>query len=227
LINQEYALIVAGGKGTRIKSSVPKQFVELAGKPVLLHTLEAFFAYSEEIKVVLTLAEEDLPLWNEITTKYQFDKPVLITPGGNTRFQSVRNGLSKIGDAGLVAIHDGVRPLVDHAIISEAFRLARIHGSAIASVPLKESIRIESDGNSRALDRTACRLIQTPQAFSIPLIREAYEVAEDPTFTDDASVAERSGEIVFLFEGSYRNIKITTEEDLVIAEALLTAKAAL
>jgi 2-C-methyl-D-erythritol 4-phosphate cytidylyltransferase len=223
---KEYALIVAGGKGTRIKSKVPKQFLELNGKPVLLHTLDAFYRYSEKINVILVLPEDDFATWKSICEKYNFTKNIVLQKGGESRFQSVKNGLAKIEGDGLVAIHDGVRPLVSKDIIGASFRLAAVHQSAVAAVRLKESIRMTDQDNTKAVDRSRFRLIQTPQTFQIPLIKKAYEMKEDVSMTDDASVAERSGHIISLFEGSYENIKITTSEDLIIAEALLNSKSA-
>lgn len=221
---KEYALIVAGGKGTRIKSNVPKQFLELNGKPVLLHTLEAFYRYSEKINVILVLPEDDFETWKLICKKYQFTKNIVLQKGGDSRFQSVKNGLAKMEGDGLVAIHDGVRPLVSEDIIGASFRLAAVHQSAVAAVRLKESIRMTDQDNTKAVDRSRFRLIQTPQTFHVSLIKKAYETKEDPSLTDDASVAERSGHTISLFEGSYENIKITTQEDLIIAEALLNTR---
>lgn len=220
-MNSEYALIVAGGKGTRIKSKLPKQFLELKGKPILIHTLEAFYRYSENITIILVLPEDDFAIWNDICKKYNFTKPVILQKGGETRFQSVKNGLEKIEGNGLVAIHDGVRPLVSEDIIGASFRLAAVHQSAVAAVRLKESIRMTDQDNTKAMDRSRFRLIQTPQTFSIELIKQAYQLKEDPTMTDDASVVEKLGHTISLFEGSYENIKITTPEDLIVAEALV------
>ncbi len=217
----EYALIVAGGKGTRIKSKVPKQFLELDGKPVLIHTIEAFLRYSKDIRIILVLPEEDFPIWTALSAKFGFNTPITLQKGGDTRFQSVRSGLSKIEGEGLVAIHDGVRPLVSADIIAASFRLAAVHQSAVAAVRLKESIRVTDQDTTKAADRSRFRLIQTPQTFDVGLIKNAYEMKEDLTLTDDASVAEHGGHSISLFEGSYENIKITTAEDLVIAEALL------
>lgn len=217
----EYALIVAGGRGTRIKSTVPKQFIELNGLPVLCHTINAFFRYSEKIKVILVLPKEEFEVWEAIVKKYHFTYPVVLQEGGSSRFQSVKKGLEKIEGDGLVAIHDGVRPLISPDIIRESFRLAAKHQSAVAAMPLKESIRMMERDHTRAMDRAQFRLIQTPQTFQVSLIKKAYTTKEDNALTDDASVAERDGHSIFLFEGSYRNLKITTEEDLVIAEALL------
>jgi 2-C-methyl-D-erythritol 4-phosphate cytidylyltransferase len=220
-LNEEYALIVAGGKGTRIKSQTPKQFIALEGLPILLHTINAFFRYSENIRVILVLPADDFSTWHALVKKYDFQKPVILQQGGASRFQSVKQGLAKIKGNGLVAIHDGVRPLVSESIIAASFRLAASGQSAVAAVPLKDSIRLADNGLSKALDRSQYRLIQTPQTFSVALIKEAYTLPEDETLTDDASIAERAGHRISLFEGSYRNIKITTEEDLIVAAALL------
>ncbi len=221
---KEYALIVAGGKGTRIKTKLPKQFLELKGKPILLHTIEAFYRYSQKIEIIVVLPEDDFELWEAICKKFHFNKPLILQKGGETRFQSVRNGLNKIEGPGLVAIHDGVRPLVSEDIIGASFRLAAVHQSAVAAVRLKESIRITDQDNTKAVDRSRFRLIQTPQTFDVALIKQAYEMKEDTSLTDDASVAEKSGHVISLFEGSYENIKITTPEDLIVAEALLNSK---
>jgi len=220
----EYALLVAGGKGTRIKSSLPKQFIELVGKPILLHTIEAFISYSDSIKIVLVLPEDDFPIWESICKKFNFSYPIVLQKGGETRFQSVKNGLGRIEGEGLVAIHDGVRPLISSDIIGASFRLAAAHQSAVAAVRLKESIRMTDQDNTKAMDRSKFRIIQTPQTFHLQLIKKAYEIKEDPNLTDDASVAEKAGHIISLFEGSYENIKITTSEDLVVAEALMNSR---
>lgn len=233
---REYALIVAGGKGTRIKSSVPKQFIELNGTPVLLHTLKAFHRYSASLPIVLVLHEDDFETWNLIAARHNFTHPIILQKGGETRFQSVRNGLEKIDGNGLVAIHDGVRPLVSEDIISASFRLAAVNKSAVAAVRLKESIRMTdqaslsegslagSQESTKAMDRSRFRVIQTPQTFDVQLIKKAYQISENPSLTDDASIAEQSGHVISLFEGNYHNIKITTAEDLILAEALLRGK---
>ncbi|MFZ6010018.1 MAG: 2-C-methyl-D-erythritol 4-phosphate cytidylyltransferase, partial [Bacteroidota bacterium] len=153
-----------------------------------------------------------------------YHRPVTLQKGGESRFQSVKNGLKKIQGDGLVAIHDGVRPLVSKEIISTSFRLASTHQAAVAAVPLKESIRITDQHQTKALDRSHFRLIQTPQTFQVSIIKKAYELEEDASLTDDASVAERAGFTISLFEGSYENLKITTPEDLIIAEALIQAR---
>lgn len=216
--------MVAGGKGTRIKSSLPKQFMEICGKPVLFHTLEAFHRYSPSLSVVLVLPADDFGTWTELVSKYKFSMPVTLQSGGETRFQSVKRGLEKLKGSGLVAVHDGVRPLISENIIAASFRLADVHKTAVAAVRLKESIRMTDQDTTRAIDRSKYRLIQTPQTFDLDLLRSAYEQTEDPAMTDDASVMEKAGHSISLFEGSYENIKITTAEDLVVAEALLESR---
>lgn len=224
MIQKEYAIIVAGGKGTRINSKLPKQFIGLNGKPILLHTLEAFFNYSKDLTIVLVLPENEFGIWETIQKEFKINRPLILQKGGDTRFQSVKNGLEKIEGEGLVAIHDGVRPLVSTDLIGASFRLAAVHGSAIASVRLKESIRETDQDTTKAVDRSRYRLIQTPQTFDLQLIKKAYQMKEDPSLTDDASVAEHAGHKISLFEGSYENIKVTTPEDLVVAEALLKSR---
>jgi len=222
--SKEYALIVAGGKGTRIPGNTPKQFLLLGDRPMLMHTIDAFQKYSERIHIILVLPEEDFSTWKTLCSEYDFRIPTALLHGGKTRFQSVRNGLACIDGEGLVAIHDGARPLVTTEIIKSSFDLARKSSSAVACVPLKESLRNLSSSGSMAVNRAEYRLIQTPQTFEVNVIRKAYELPEDPDLTDDASVAERAGNEIALFEGSYENIKITTTEDLWLAEALLKAR---
>ena len=223
--SKEYALIVAGGRGTRIKSDRPKQFLSLYGLPVLMHTIGAFRNYSASIEIVVVLPEDQIVSWHTLCSEYNFSIPVTIQPGGETRFQSVKRGLEKMQE-GLVAIHDGVRPLVSQETIFKSFQMAAEKDSAVAAVPLKESIRIVENEGTKAMDRGKFKLIQTPQTFKISMIRKAYELREEHSMTDDASVAERAGYPISLFEGSYDNLKITTEDDLVIAEALLARRRA-
>lgn len=219
---KEYAIIVAGGKGTRMNNVVSKQFLLVKGMPVLMHTINAFFDYSQAINIILVLPADEIEVWKKLCDEYNYNENITIATGGESRFQSVRNGLKEINDdEGIVAIHDGVRPLVGKDIIGASFRLAAVHKSAVAAVRLKESIRQTDQDTTKAVDRSNYRLIQTPQTFDLALIKEAYEIKEEASLTDDASVAEKSGHKISLFEGSYSNIKITTPEDLVIAEALL------
>lgn len=219
---KEFAVIVAGGSGQRMNSSIPKQFLSLGDRPVLFHTLWAFWRYSQNLKIILVLPGDQKEAWYELTEKYDFSIPHQLVEGGSTRTDSVQNGLSLVPDESIVAIHDGVRPLVDVQIIRQSFEIARKSGSAIASVPPKDSIRkMLDDGSSVSADRSKFRLVQTPQTFQSSLIKEAYRSMPDGTFTDDASVLEATGAPVTLIEGSYSNIKITTPEDIAIAQALL------
>lgn len=218
---QKFAVIVAGGSGVRMGMSIPKQFLMLHGKPVLMRSIEAFISYDQQIQIILVLPEQEKSRWQQLCQKFHFIIPHQQVNGGEDRTASVRNGLSAIeAQEGLVAIHDGVRPLVSPEIISKAYQVAEEKGNAITSVPLKDSIRWSKGVNNKAVDRSEYRLIQTPQTFKLSLIKEAYHMIEDKSMTDDASVLEASGGKINLIEGEYRNIKITTKEDLRIAEAM-------
>ncbi|MCU0435554.1 MAG: 2-C-methyl-D-erythritol 4-phosphate cytidylyltransferase [Bacteroidia bacterium] len=214
-------IIVAGGSGSRMMASIPKQFLMLAEKPVLIHTLEKFALFDASLEVILVLPETEFERWNEIRQTYGtagFD--VQVTAGGITRFDSVKNGLALVTTA-LVAVHDAVRPLVSIETIALAFGAAVAHGTGIPAVELIDSIRRVEDGYSIAADRGQFRLIQTPQCFRTELLREAYQQNHQPHFTDDASVAEAAGHTITLTEGNRENIKLTTPSDMVVAEALL------
>jgi 2-C-methyl-D-erythritol 4-phosphate cytidylyltransferase len=219
---RKYALIVAGGSGTRMGAAMPKQFLLIKGKPVLMHTLEVFHSVSG-VSLILVLATSEINRWKELCKEYSFIIPHHIVEGGDTRFHSVRNGLNTIEEDGLVAIHDGVRPLVSIDIINQSFIAAEEKGNAIACVKLKDSIREKLLlGGSRNLNRNNYFLIQTPQTFQVNLIKEAYSLATHYNFTDDAGVLEEMNkQEIHLIEGSYQNIKITTPEDLFIAEAFM------
>ncbi len=226
----EYALLVAGGSGTRMQSPLPKQFLPLNGKPILMHTIQAFFRYSSAVKLIVVLPSYDIQTWHDLCKKHHFNTPHQVTAGGIHRTESVRKGLQMIeGQEGFVAIHDGVRPLVSPQLIANSFAKAREKGNAVAAVPLKESIRsLKPNGHNAAEDRNSFRLIQTPQTFKVALIKRAYaEIPSDRVFSDDASVVEQQGEVIYLIEGEYRNIKITTPEDLNIAEIFLEQTSAM
>ena len=202
-------------------SDTPKQFLTISGQPILMHTLSQFYHYDHQLEIILVLPLSQFNKWTELSLIHDFDVPHRLVAGGSTRFHSVKNGLDSIEEEGLVAIHDGVRPLIETSIIRNTFEVAEKKGNAIASVELKESIRHVSDASSKAIDRTSYHIIQTPQTFLVTQIKKAYAIEYDESITDDASVAEMAGQLVNLVEGSYRNIKITTSEDLVIAEAFL------
>ena len=218
---KKYVIIVAGGAGSRMRSHVPKQFMLLGGIPVLMHTINTFYKFSSKIQIIVVLPEAEITTWKTLCSKYSFTVPHIIQEGGNSRFQSVKNGLEKIEGDGLVAIHDGVRPLVSQEVIKNSFETAAKEKSAVTAVIMKESIRFVEDKDSKAMDRRNYRLIQTPQTFAVALLKKAYDVEESLVFTDDASVVEAAGCYITLIEGNYENIKITTPEDLVIAACLL------
>ena len=219
-----YAIIVAGGSGSRMQTSRPKQFITIGGLPVLMHTVRRFYDFSPDVSLILVLPEKDILTWQNLCKEYSFNLPVIIVLGGATRFHSVQNGLSAIlGNDGIVAIHDGVRPFVSQETIRKSFEVAKKKGSAVAVTPLKDSIRMLTDKKSHSVNRNNYCLVQTPQTFQVKLIKQSYALAKDPApFTDDASVAENAGFEISLIEGSYQNIKITSPEYLIWAEAFLT-----
>jgi 2-C-methyl-D-erythritol 4-phosphate cytidylyltransferase len=218
---KKYAIIVAGGLGSRMNSALPKQFLCIDNKPILFHTIQRFLDYSEKIEIILVLPKEQLSEWDKLCDQFSFYPSIEVTTGGASRFQSVKNGLALINEEGLVAIQDGVRPFATRAILDRTYQLAKEKGNGIAAISLKDSIRSVSGNATQSEDRTKFRLIQTPQTFQVSLIKKAYLTTEDTLFTDDASVLERAGEKIFLAEGSSQNIKITTPDDLIIAEALI------
>ncbi len=216
-----YALIVAGGTGERMKSEIPKQFIEIAGKPILMHTIEKFREFDGSIEIITVLPENQLRFWSELQEKYSFSVPHTLVKGGKTRFDSVRNGLGFIYEPGLVAIHDGVRPFVSIETIKRCFDTAEKHGNAVPVISPSDSLRIVAENGNEPVDRTKIKLIQTPQVFRTELIRYAYRQDYIPEFTDDAIVLERTGAKINLVEGNRENIKITNPEDLLIAGALI------
>ncbi|GAB5523543.1 MAG: 2-C-methyl-D-erythritol 4-phosphate cytidylyltransferase [Roseivirga sp.] len=218
---QKYVVIVAGGSGTRMKREIPKQFIPVAGKPILMHTLEAFYRFSSQIKIILVLPESQVLGWKSLCAQYHFDLPHTTTVGGATRFHSVKNGLTQIEGDGLVAIHDGVRPMVSEQIILNSYEVAAQKGNAIVAVPLKDSIRWSNGIDNKVVNRDEYQLIQTPQTFRVNLIKKAFNTEYNSSFTDDATVLEATAAKINLIEGDYSNIKITTPEDLVLAESLL------
>jgi 2-C-methyl-D-erythritol 4-phosphate cytidylyltransferase len=223
-LTKKYALIVAGGSGKRMESGIPKQFLPLQEKPVLMHTIEAFHKI-QGIKIIVVLPSSNMEDWKKILLQYSFSINHILVEGGETRFHSVLNGLQKVENESIVAIHDGVRPIISSDIIQKSFDIASQKGNAIAAVKLKDSIReMTIIGSSKNVNRNNYFLIQTPQTFQSSIIKDAYQKATHYNFTDDASVAEEiSGVKINLFEGDYRNIKITTPEDLIIASAFLAS----
>jgi 2-C-methyl-D-erythritol 4-phosphate cytidylyltransferase len=216
-----YAVIVAGGHGKRMGSELPKQYLELAGKPVLMRTLERFKAFDESIELITVLPENQLRFWAELQKKYSFNIPHTIVKGGKARFYSVRNGLNFVDVPGLVAIHDGVRPFVSIDTIKRCFQVAEKFGNAVPVISPIDSMRIITETGSTPVNRMNVKIIQTPQVFNAEIIKKAYSQDYLPEFTDDATVLERTGARINLIDGNRENIKITTPEDLVISSALL------
>jgi 2-C-methyl-D-erythritol 4-phosphate cytidylyltransferase len=221
MMEKKYAVVVAGGRGERMTSTVPKQFLVLGGLPILMHTLKTFNEADPKIKLILVLPVSEILFWKQLCIQYDFQIDHLLIEGGTTRFHSVKNGLDQIDEAGLVAIHDGVRPLVSTKMIHEAFVTAEVHGNAIPALQITESLRHVANGKSTSLDRNHYFLVQTPQCFKSDLLKKAYDQTYVETFTDDASVVEAMGETIHLIKGARLNIKITTPEDLLIAEVYL------
>ena len=223
------AHIVSGGSRTRFGAEVPKQFLELGGRPILMRTIEAFGENRDSsFDVIVTLPLGQMALWQQLCREYGFEVPHRVVAGGETRWHSVKNALDSIGDitdVDVIAVHDGVRPLAGPDLIDRVLEAARRDGAAIPVVMLNDSVR-RVDGNaSHALDRSTLRAVQTPQAFDARLLEDAYSLPFETTFTDDASVVERYGHGVTLVEGDPMNLKITRPMDLALAEYLLNTDA--
>lgn len=214
-------IIVAGGIGSRMKSDVPKQFLLLKGIPVLMQTIVAFSKNVPGLSIIVVLPANQIDKWKILCEQYTFGVPHLIAAGGETRYESVKNGLCLISEKCIVAIHDAARPLVSAALIQSAFQVAEEKGNAIPCIELCDSIRqVTQDGN-QSINRSDFRIIQTPQCFDSDILKKAYDSPYLNNFTDDASVVESYGEHINLIEGHRDNIKITTPSDLKIAEALM------
>ena len=214
------AIIVAGGKGERMQANIPKQFLEINGKPILMHTLEVFYRYDVSIRLILVLPESQMDYWQELCKKHLFQLPHQLVAGGQTRFNSVKNALEYIQVPALVAVHDGVRPFVSTGTISRCFDEAEKNGTAIPVMDLTDSIRQISGNSNQSVDRSAFKLVQTPQVFGSDILLNAYRQDFTTLFTDDASVVEATGIKINLVEGNRENIKITTNFDMLFAETL-------
>lgn len=219
-----YAVIVAGGQGTRMGTAIPKQFLDLEGKPVLYHTLKAFLDAIPGIHLVLVLPAHQISYAQMVLQAFPERIDITIVAGGDTRFQSVKNGLQGLPEESIIMVHDGVRCLVTPALIRRCHEDALLQGSAIPVVPVTDSMRLVREGGSEPVDRTALRIIQTPQTFKGALLLPAFEQEYREAFTDEATVVEAAGGTVYLTEGEKSNLKITTPEDLVLASVLLKAR---
>lgn len=220
-ILKKFALIVAGGSGSRMCHDVPKQFLVIAGKPLLMHTLESFLAFDPQMEIIVVLPEGKTEHWKKLCQVHQCTIAHHVTCGGMERFFSVRNGLNLISGEGIVFIHDGVRPLVSRETLLRCFDTALQYGNALPVVSVSESVRYIDQESSQSLDRSKVMLVQTPQTFLVSLIKDAYQQPYDQQFTDDASVLEKFGHKIHLTGGNRENIKITWPSDLPWAEALL------
>jgi len=225
--NNIYAVIVAGGQGTRMGTAMPKQFLELEGKPVLHHTLQAFIDALPGVHLILVLPAHQVSYAQMILQTFPQRIDLTIVAGGETRFHSVQNGLKGIPEDGIILVHDGVRPRVTPALIQGGCRQPREKGRAIPAIPVADSVRLVNDEGSEPVDRNQLRIIQTPQTFRASVLLPAFEQPYSDGFTDEATVVEAYGDEVFLVEGEKSNLKITTPEDLVVAAALLRARAGL
>ena len=217
-------IIVAGGKGLRMGSEMPKQFLNIGGKPVLMRTIEAFYNFDKSIRIIVALSETYREHWSKLCKGYGFSLYHEVVDGGETRFHSVKNGLELIGD-GFVAVHDAVRPFVSVSLLKTCFEASKEYKAVVPVVEVTDSLReIVDEKESRIVDRSKYRLVQTPQVFDSALLKKAYEVDFSESFTDDASVVESYGNDIHLVLGERTNIKITTPFDLDLGETILKQK---
>jgi 2-C-methyl-D-erythritol 4-phosphate cytidylyltransferase len=218
-----YVIIVAGGKGLRMNAETPKQFLKLDGKPILMHTIEAFVRFDANMKILVILPQEHMKTWKSLCTQFKFDLPHQLVLGGDTRFESVSNGLLMIQGEGVIAVHDGVRPLVSSKLIGKCFETAEKLGSAIPVCNVIESIRQRMGNGTKSVDRNEFVTVQTPQVFDSIILKTAYRQAPPKNYTDDASLVEAFGIALNMVEGERSNIKITEPSDLKLAEGLLAS----
>lgn len=217
-------IIVAGGKGLRMGNDLPKQFIPIGGKPVLMRTIEAFYRFDQDINIILVLPVSHQDYWKSLCEEYNFSIEYIIANGGETRFHSVKNGLALVSD-GLVGVQDGVRPFGSVEMIKRCFDAAREYPAVIPVIDSTDSLReVVDEGKSRIVDRSKIRLVQTPQVFDLNVLKKAYQTDFKETFTDDASVVEAMGVDVHLVKGEVTNIKITTPLDLKIGELIIRDK---
>lgn len=219
----DYIIIVAGGKGLRMGGDLPKQFMPLHGKPVLMHTIERFRSYSDELKIILVLPHEQQDYWRQICLKHNFTVEHTVVDGGQTRFHSSQNGVAAVPDdaTGVIGIHDGVRPFVSEETIARCFEAARQFGAALPVLPVTDTLRRVTDDGGYNVQRNDYRTVQTPQTFDAQLLKQAFKQPYSDNFTDDASVVEALGHKVTMVDGNRENIKLTTPFDLIVAEALI------
>jgi 2-C-methyl-D-erythritol 4-phosphate cytidylyltransferase len=218
---KKYAILVAGGSGTRMNTSTPKQFLLLSNKPLIYYTINTFLSAFNDIEIVLVLPEEHVETGATIISTYFQDKKITIAIGGKTRFDSVKNGLKLVTENSIVFVHDAVRCLVSADLISRSYHQAVEKGNAIPAIASKDSVRIVTGDTNKSIDRTTVKQIQTPQVFKSDILLPAFETAFQSFFTDEATVVEHFGHPIYLIEGEENNIKITHPIDLLIAENLM------
>jgi 2-C-methyl-D-erythritol 4-phosphate cytidylyltransferase len=218
---KKYAILVAGGSGSRMNTSIPKQFLLLNNKPLIYYTISTFFNTFNDIEIVLVLAEEHIDTGTSIISTYFQDKKITIAIGGNTRFDSVKNGLKQVIENSIVFVHDAVRCLVSADLITRSYHQTLEKGNAIPAIASKDSVRIVTGDTNKSIDRTTVKQIQTPQVFKSDILLPAFETAFQSFFTDEATVVEHFGHPIYLIEGEENNIKITHPIDLLIAENLM------
>jgi len=216
----ESIIITAGGIGIRMGLDMPKQFIEIKGVPILMHTINRFYCYNSELQIILVLPQAHIEFWNTLIKKHNFKVEHQIVQGGNERFHSIKNGLA-VATGQIIGVHDGVRPFVSIEVIKNTFKSTPKHKAVIPVINVNESLRQIDNKNSKAVKRSDYRTVQTPQCFTAELIKKAYEQAYCDSFTDDASVVECLGQKIYLIKGNNENIKITTPIDLKLAEVLL------
>ena len=218
---KRYAILVGGGSGSRMQQDIPKQFLLVAGKPVLMHTLEAFYQSEPRPEIIVVLNVDYHEYWEKLCKTHQFSIPHTLVKAGQERFFSVKNGLKLVKGKALVAIHDAVRPSIKKEKIEEAFSYAEVNGNAVLAIQSKDSVRLSDTKGNKAVARELVYLIQTPQIFTSNVLQKAYQQEFRTSFTDDASVVEHAGVAIHLVEGDPKNIKITYPEDLALAEVFL------
>ena len=225
---ERFAILVAGGQGLRMGGDVPKQFLPLGGRPVLMHTIDRFREVFPDMHIIIVLPQGQHDYWHDLCRRHHLEGGFLTAPGGDTRFHSVLNGLNAIPadvSEGLVGVHDGVRPFVSRDTLRRCYEEAARSGTAVPVTPVVETLRhVSPDGESMTVPRSDYRLVQTPQVFSLALLRQAYRQPYAPQFTDDASVVEALGERITLVEGNRENIKLTTPADLLLAKGIMEAR---
>lgn len=221
----KFAIIVAGGTGKRMNSQTPKQFMLIAGMPVIFYSLKAFSQTFSDIKIIVALPDELLPEWEKICSVHNLNINLTLAKGGETRFHSVKNSLSLINDDNaVIAIHDAARPIINRKTIAQLFMHAEVYGNAIPVIPVNDSVREIDKLNSKPIDRHKLCLVQTPQCFRADILKNAYRQEYRKWFTDDATVVEANGIKINLLDGYLHNIKITTPDDFLIAETLIKLK---